>query len=72
MNNCYNIDDKKSLRLLVEQIRELRFQKTVNGLRGMDGDVLKPQNWSLWEYNEVKPYIVKGMKLINSLKNEEL
>jgi GINS complex subunit 2 len=62
LDNCYNVEDAEECRTLVEKIKEIRFKKTYDGLRSMDGRAMNLNNLTPYEFNEVKEFMLETMK----------
>jgi hypothetical protein len=62
IKNCYN-SECNNLNLL-DNLKEIRFKKTLLGLENLDGSTLNLNNLTAFEFNEVKVMMCEGMKLI--------
>lgn len=63
LNNCYNVEDAEEGKILVEKIKEARFKKTLEGIRCLDGKAVNLNNLTIFEFNEVKEFILGSMKM---------
>jgi GINS complex subunit 2 len=67
LRNCYNVEDAGECRIAVEKIKELRFKKTYDGIRGMDGRAVNLNNLTAFEFNEIREFMLGSMKISRRL-----
>ncbi|KAF9763975.1 putative DNA replication complex GINS protein PSF2 [Nosema granulosis] len=67
VRNSYNAEDAQAICSLIDQLKEIRFKKTLNGLEKLDGSTLNLNNLTMFEYNEVKKCMVESMGLIKKV-----
>lgn len=63
--------DVEHLRLLVSEIREIRLKKTKTGLKSIDGKALCLNNLTVYEYEQIKPILLKGMEMAARMEKRE-
>lgn len=69
LDNCYNVEDIEGSRTIVEKIKEVRFKKTFDGIKCLDGKALNLNNLTMFEFCEVKEFILGSMKLGRRIEN---
>ncbi len=67
-----NLPDAESIRRLVQCIREVRFKKTSEGLKAIDGNPLKVNLLSFMELNEIRPFLLNALDKAAKLTALEL
>lgn len=60
IRHAYNVENPDKLRLLIQELKEARFQKTFEGMKVLDGHAFNVNNLTEWEFNEVRHFILKG------------
>lgn len=60
IRHAYNVENPERLKVLVQEVRELRFLKTLEGMKALDGRAFNINNLTAWEFEEVKPFILSG------------
>lgn len=67
--------NRQTIHQLISDIRHLRLQKTLKGLKKFDGNALCLNNLTVYEYNQIKPLLINGMQICErfggTLKNVE-
>lgn len=58
-----NYEDSENIRLLINDIRQLRLTKTTNGLKSIDGKALNLNNLTVFEYEQVKELLLGSMEM---------
>lgn len=72
VRNSYNAGDVQGICSLLDQLKEVRFRKTLKGLQGLDGSTLNLDNLTIFEFNEVKGHLLLFYKfLIHNGEEEE-
>ncbi|KAG0440019.1 putative DNA replication complex GINS protein PSF2 [Dictyocoela muelleri] len=59
VDNSYNLNNKDTIRKLINEIREVRFGKIYNGLKMIDGHAMNLNNITEFELNQIKPFLLK-------------
>ena len=67
-----DIGDAEELRRLLQALREVRQQKTVAGLKTLDGDPLRMTNIADMELNEIRPFLLPAMDQLVRLRAQRL
>lgn len=60
IKHAYNVENPDRLRLLIQELKEARFQKTYEGMKVLDGHAFNINNLTGWEFNEIRHFVLKG------------
>ena len=71
VQNAYNIPNPERIKVLVQEIREVRFKKTLEGMKALDGHAFNIDNLTEWEFCEVRPFVLKGSEAVGKFINKE-
>ncbi|KAG0418687.1 putative DNA replication complex GINS protein PSF2, partial [Dictyocoela roeselum] len=61
VEHTYNLKNRESIGMLVNEIREARFKKIYSGLKMMDGRAMNLNNITERELNQIKPFLIRTM-----------
>lgn len=70
--HCYDVEDPENIIVHLEKIKDLRFKKTLWGLRSLDGNAINLNNLTQFEFYEVRDLIFKSMKMARTIDRCEL
>ena len=71
ISNAYDAENPENLRLLVQEIKELRLQKTLDGMKLIDGHAFNVNNLTMWEFSEVRPFILSTSETARCLLKKD-
>ncbi|EJW03265.1 hypothetical protein EDEG_02380 [Edhazardia aedis USNM 41457] len=61
LEHCYNVGNVDEIKILINEIKTIRHQKTHNGLKRIDSRALNLNNLTSWEFNEFKEFLLNVM-----------
>ena len=67
IKHAYNITNPERIRLQVQEIKELRFYKTLEGMKALDGHAFNIDNLTEWEFCEIRPFLLRTSELASRI-----